>query len=77
MMLPFQMDALSGGTLLALLWPDLRERLMKWPKLHWQIVWSCARAGFFSLLSIVVMQRHGYATYGTLGSETWLFTRLS
>jgi peptidoglycan/LPS O-acetylase OafA/YrhL len=64
MMLPFRMDTLAAGALLALLWPDLRERLKKLPKLHRQIVWGCAGAGLFSLLSIMVMQRHGYTTYG-------------
>jgi peptidoglycan/LPS O-acetylase OafA/YrhL len=64
MLLPFRMDTLAAGALLALLWPGLRERLTDSPRLYGQIVWSCAGVFFLSLLGIMAMQRHGYTTYG-------------
>jgi peptidoglycan/LPS O-acetylase OafA/YrhL len=64
MLLPFRMDTLAAGALVALLWPELRKRLTESSWLRARIAWGCASAALVAILTALVLNRHGYTTYG-------------
>ena len=60
--LPFRMDTLAAGALIALLWPDLRERLQA-PSRVRATVAVAAVASALSVAVLVWLGRHGITTY--------------
>jgi peptidoglycan/LPS O-acetylase OafA/YrhL len=73
-LLPFRMDTLAAGALIALLWPTLRTRIQTLPR--WQPALSAAGACMigFGLLAISYLHGHGYKMTGnTRIGNTWDF----
>lgn len=62
MLLPFRMDTLAAGALLALLWPAMQARLKATPKLQWIIAAGCSIVGTTALLAVYYLSVHGFTT---------------
>jgi peptidoglycan/LPS O-acetylase OafA/YrhL len=62
MLLPFRMDTLAAGALIAIMWPELQKTLNSTPNLKWVIGGSCAAVIAMALLSIRYLGRHGFTT---------------
>jgi peptidoglycan/LPS O-acetylase OafA/YrhL len=64
MLLPFRMDTLAAGALIALLWPELQERLDGNPgkALRSQIAIACVAVGACSLAFLFYLSKHGTIT---------------
>jgi len=60
MLLPFRMDTLAAGALIAIVWPEIQDRMQKHSELRVRIVifWSCGFA--IALIAALVLNSLGY-----------------
>lgn len=58
MLLPFRMDTLAAGALIAIIWPEVKDKVS-----NSQLTISSLCMIALSLVAIIVMARHGFTTY--------------
>jgi peptidoglycan/LPS O-acetylase OafA/YrhL len=58
MLLPFRMDTMAAGALIALLWPELKERLVAVPWLRWRILSAATIAMAVSCICLYLLDIH-------------------
>lgn len=69
MLLPFRMDTLAAGALIAIVWPDLKERVSTS-----KIAWAGASLIALSLVAFVILSKFGYTTYSnTRIGNAWVY----
>jgi peptidoglycan/LPS O-acetylase OafA/YrhL len=63
MLLPFRMDTLATGALIALIWPEMRIRVQSSSSLRWGITGACAVVTLAALVATRYLSTHGFTTY--------------
>jgi len=69
MLLPFRMDTLAAGALIAIVWPGLKDRVRTA-----RVAWSGGALIVLSLVAIVLLSRYGYTTdSNTRIGNVWIY----